>query len=38
MYQVGDVIKIHNRLFTVIGVRYDGRAVLVDDEGNRMIR
>lgn len=38
MYQIGDVVKIYNRLFTVISVLSNGRAVLVDDEGNRMTR
>lgn len=37
MYAIGDTIRIHNRLFTVVRIEGDV-AILVDDEWNYMRR
>lgn len=35
---IGDIVRIHGRMFTVVSVDLAGRARLVDDEGNSLWR
>lgn len=37
MVQLGDLIRIRRRLFTVVAFTASGQPVLADDEGDRMV-
>lgn len=37
MFYIGETVRVKGRLFYVAGKTATGSAILVDDEGNRMI-